>query len=141
MTEIVDDKKQIGLTAAGNVALGVLMDADLFATETDAYRFAIAYSLAKGEDPSNAPEGGYQTKFNAAGGLDVYGEIRDLITILRPEQKDRPYATSERLAELGLVALASRINAHDSLASVISEIFADPDTNTDTDSDEIEVEI
>jgi len=134
MAEPVDDKKQIGLTAAGNVALAVLMDAELFATETDAYKFAIAYSLAKGDDPSNAPEGGYQTKFNAAGGLDVYGEIRDLISILRPEQKDRPYATSERLAELGLVAVAGRINAHDSLASVISEIFA----NQEMDSDEVD---
>lgn len=116
-----EDKRQIGLTPAGNAALAHLMDSGLFAQETDAYRFAIAYSLAKGWNVSDAPEGGYQTKFNAAGGLDVYQEIRDLISMLRPEYGERPYASAERLAELGVTDLARRFSANESMADILGE--------------------
>lgn len=121
----VSDKKQIGLTRAGSEALAELMGAGLFASETDAYRVGISYALAKGMDPSGAPEGGYQTKFNAAGGLDVYSEIRDLVTILRPQDADRPYTTAERLAELGITALATRVAEHESFAEILSEFAED----------------
>jgi hypothetical protein len=124
MAESVSDKKQIGLTATGSVALDQLMEAELFATETDAYRIGIAYALAKGLDPTGAPDGGYQTKFNAAGGLDTYQEIRDLISILRPQDAGRPYATAERLAELGITALAERTAAHESMADILNEFEA-----------------
>ena len=40
-----------------------------FATETDAYKFGISYAIAAGLDPDEAPPGGYNTKFNAGGGL------------------------------------------------------------------------
>jgi hypothetical protein len=121
MADSVNDKKQIGLTSAGSGALEQLMDAGLFATETDAYKVGITYALAKGLNPSDAPESGYQTKFNAAGGLDTYQEIRDLIAILRPDDAGRPYATAERLAELGITALAERIAAHESLSDILAE--------------------
>lgn len=121
MPEPTSDKKQIGLTAAGSMALEQLMSAELFASETDAYKFAIAYSLAKGYGPDQAPEGGYQTKFNAAGGLDVYQEIRDLIAFLRPGDASHPYATAERLAEVGVTELAARVAAHESMADVLEE--------------------
>ncbi len=126
--KVAADKKQIGLTPAGNAALAQLMDAELFATETDAYKVGIAYSLGKGLDPDEAPESGYQTKFNAAGGLDVYQEIRDVIGILRPRDADRPYATAERLAELGVTALAERIAAHESLADILAGFEPDQDS-------------
>ena len=121
MPEPTSDKKQIGLTPAGGIALDQLMSAGLFASETDAYKVAIAYSLAKGYEPSQAPDGGYQTKFNAAGGLDVYQEIRDLIAILRPQDALHPYATAERLAEIGVTELASRVAAHESVADILAE--------------------
>lgn len=114
------DKKQIGLTKVGNEALAILMDAALFATETDAYKVAIAYALAQGLEPASAPDGGYQTKFNAAGGLDVYGEIRDLVVALRPDDADHPYLTAERLAELGISELANRIAAHENMAQILA---------------------
>ena len=121
MADGVGDKKQIGLTNSGNDALAQLMEAGLFATETDAYKVGIAYALAKGLDPDSAPDRGYQTKFNAAGGLDVYQEIRDLIAILRPEDASRPYSTAEKLAELGVTEMAGRIAAHESMAEVLAE--------------------
>jgi hypothetical protein len=125
MPEPTSDKKQIGLTPAGSIALEQLMSAGLFATETDAYKVAIAYSLARDYDPRTAPEGGYQTKFNAAGGLDVYQEIRDLIAILRPQDASHPYATAERLAEIGVTELAARVAAHETVADILAEFAAD----------------
>lgn len=121
------DKKQIGLTPDGAAALAELMEAGLFSTETDAYRCGIAYALGMGLPPDSAPDGGYQTKFNAAGGLDTYQEIRDLIAVLRPEDADRPYATAEKLAELGITAMAARVAAHESLSDVLAELDAPSD--------------
>lgn len=122
----LSEKKQIGLTAAGNLALEQLMLAGLFATETDAYKVGITYALAKECDPSMAPERGYQTKFNAAGGLDLYGQISELITVLRPADAAHPYATAERLAEIGISEIVSRIESHESLADILEE-FVQPD--------------
>lgn len=126
MGESLSDKKQIGLTPAGNAALTELMEAGLFEAESDAYRVSIAYALAKGFDPNDAPESGYQTKFNAAGGLDTAQDIRDLVAILRPQDARRPYAVAERLAELGITDLARRIAAHEPLAEILSEFDAAP---------------
>ena len=82
MAQLGEDKRQIGLTSAGQTALEVLMADGRFATETDAYKFGISYAIAAGLDPDEAPPGGYNTKFNAGGGLDIDGVIRDLIDVL-----------------------------------------------------------
>ena len=95
MAETVEDKRQIGLTLAGSEALGKLMEEGLFDSESDAYKLAIAYALAKGVHPDAAPSGGYQTKFNAAGGIDIDGQVRDLISVLLPDCSERPYAAAE----------------------------------------------
>src|SRR5690242_20572478 len=116
------DKKQIGLTREGGEALDELMDAKLFSSEMDAYRCGIGYALGMNLDVEAAPDGGYQTKFNAAGGLDTYQEIRDLIATLRPNDADRPYATAEKLAELGITEMAARVAAHESLSDVLAEL-------------------
>lgn len=122
MSSAPEDKKQIGLTLAGSEALSSLMDARIVATESDAYRVGIAYALGARMDPELAPKGGYQTKFNAAGGIDIDGQIRELIAILLPKCSERPYAAAERLAELGISALARRIAEQDNLADVFLEI-------------------
>jgi hypothetical protein len=123
------DKKQIGLTVDGGAALAELMEAKLFNTEMDAYRCGITYALGMGLDPESAPDGGYQTKFNAAGGLDTYQEIRDLIVVLRPNEADRPYATAERLAELGITEMATRVAAHENLSEVLADLDVTPDVD------------
>lgn len=125
-TEKSKDKLQIGLTTVGSSALEQVMTDGLFGTESDAYKFAIAFALGSGIDPSNAADGGYQTKFNAAGGLDRDGTVRDLIAIVRPHDANRPYATAERLAEAGLIELARRLGAHESLADILEDITSDP---------------
>ena len=130
------DKKQIGLTSAGGDALQELIDAKLFATETDAYRFGISYALAKGLDPQDSPEGGYTTKFNAAGGVEQYGDVKSLISILRHEDQAHPYSTAERLAELGITNLAQRLRSHETMASILEEF--EPD-KSETAQDDIEI--
>lgn len=116
------DKKQIGLTLAGSRALARLTAEGLFAIEGDAYKFGIAYAVAMGIDPADAPDSGYGTKFNATGGLDREGLVRDLLSVLNIGDPARPYATAERLAEVGVTALVKRIEAHESLAEILQEI-------------------
>lgn len=121
------DKKQIGLTLAGNKALARLMAEGLFAIEGDAYKFGIAYAVATGIDPDAAPDSGYGTKFNTTGGIDREGLVRDLLSVLNIGDTTRPYATAERLAEVGLTALARRIEAHESLAEILQELEMESD--------------
>lgn len=119
---VADDKKQIGLTLAGSKALARLMAEGLFTIEGDAYKFGIAYAVATGIDPDDAPDSGYATKFNATGGLDREGLVRDLLSVLNVGDATRPYATAERLAEVGLTALVKRIEAHESLAEILQAL-------------------
>jgi hypothetical protein len=124
MAQLGEDKRQIGLTPAGQTALEVMMADGRFATETDAYKFGISYAIAAGLDPENAPLGGYNTKFNASGGLDIGGVIRDLIEVLEVGDPKRPYATAEKLAELGVTEVARRLEGNESLADVMENISA-----------------
>jgi hypothetical protein len=120
-----DDKKQIGLTAVGQSSLEIMMAEGRFATETDAYRFAISYAIAADLDLDEAPQGGYATKFNALGGVDLGNGIRDLLEILQIGDPQRPYATAERLAELGVTELARRLQGNESLSDIMVGITRD----------------
>lgn len=121
MAQLGEDKRQIGLTRAGQTALEVMMADGRFATETDAYKFGISYAIAAGLEPDEAPPGGYNTKFNAGGGLDIDGVIRDLIGVLAIGDPMRPYATAEKLAELGVRAVAKRLEGSESLADIMAD--------------------
>jgi hypothetical protein len=122
MAQLGEDKRQIGLTSAGQTALEVLMTDGRFAEQTDAYKFGISYAIAAGLDPDEAPTGGYNTKFNAGGGLDIDGVIRDLIDVLAVGDPSRPYATAEKLAELGVTAIARRLEGNESLADIMLDV-------------------
>jgi hypothetical protein len=117
-----DDKVQIGLTRGGDDALDQIMALGLFASEGDAYRFAVAYALGRGITPAEGSGGGFGTKFHASGGLDRDGNLRQLVTLLKPEHSTRPYATAERLADAGLRELAQRLLAHETLTDMLSEL-------------------
>jgi hypothetical protein len=124
MAQLGEDKRQIGLTAAGQTAIEVVMAGGLFATETDAYKFGISYAIAAELDPDDAPTGGYTTKYNASGGIDIDGVIRDLIDVLAVGDPGRPYATAEKLAELGVTAVARRLEGSESLADIMADVSA-----------------
>ena len=124
---MADDKSQIGLTAEGSAALSLLIEQGLFGSEGDGYKFGVAYALGSGltADPSAK---GYTTKFNAAGGLDRDGSLREIVPLLSGDGAERPYATAERLADAGLRDLARRIAQRESLSEILSELTADGGT-------------
>jgi hypothetical protein len=120
-----EDKQQIGLTPVGDEAIKVLAPDGrdgLFASQTDAYRFAISYAIAAGLDPADAPQGGYSTKFNALGTLESGTSIRDLIDILGIGEPSRPFVTAEKLAELAVREIVRRLEGNESLADIIAEV-------------------
>jgi hypothetical protein len=117
-----EDKKQIGLTVTGQAALQVLMADGRFATEYDAYRFCISYAIAANLKLDDAPQGGYGTKFNASGGVDIGSGIRDLLDVLSIGDPNRPYATAEKLAEMGVTEVARRLEGSENLADIMSDV-------------------
>lgn len=120
-----EDKKQVGLTSAGQASLEVVMAEGRFATESDAYRFGISYAIAADLDIEQAPQGGYATKFNAAGGIDLGNGIRDLLDVLGIGDPQRPYATAEKLAEIGITDIARRLQGSESLADIMISVSSD----------------
>lgn len=125
-----EDKKQIGLTPAGQASLELVMAEGRFATDTDAYRIGITYAIAADLDLEDAPPGGYVTKFNAAGGLDIGNGIRDLLEILEVGDTQRPYATAEKLAELGVTDIARRLQGNESLADIMVSVAGSGETSS-----------
>jgi hypothetical protein len=123
MVQLGEDKRQIGLTPVGQASIELIYtDNELFASETDAYKFGVTYAIAVGLDPDDAPAGGYNTKFNAIGTLDVDGVLREILDVLAIGDPARPYATAEKLAELGLTAIAERLAGNETLADIIADV-------------------
>ncbi|MGX1769500.1 hypothetical protein ACWIE7_14520 [Dietzia sp. NPDC055343] len=117
-----DDKQQIGLTEEANQAIARIAASDFAGSQQDAYRFAIAYAIGAGLDLADAPKGGYVTKFSALGTLEAGRSIRDLLEILSLGDPSRPFATAERLAEVGVREIARRLDGNETLADLLAEV-------------------
>lgn len=125
-----EDKQQVGLTPEGEEAIQVLISNGRFASQTDAYRFAISYAIAADLDLADAPRGGYTTKLSALGTLESGSSIRDLIEILGIGDTNRPFATAEKLAELGVREIARRLEGNESLADILSDVSVTADAQS-----------
>ena len=121
MAKAAEDKQQIGLTPEADEALKELTT-KYFASQTDAYRFAISYAIAAGLDPTAAPRSGYITKYNALGTLESGSSLRDMLEILEVGEPGRPFATAEKLAELGVREISRRLEGSDSFAEILVSI-------------------
>ena len=119
-----DDKQQIGLTPEANDAIAQIAGDHFGGSQQDAYRFAIAYAIGANLDLDDAPQGGYVTKFNALGTLETGTSIRDLLEILQIGDSARPFATAEKLAELGVRDMARRLDGNETLADLLDEVTA-----------------
>ena len=97
----------VGLTPAGSEALAKVIATKWFATEMDAYKVAIAVAL-RSEINVDQPLVGATTKFNI-GSLDPDGRLVALIESVLGSQAGDPGALAERLADQGLVILATRL--------------------------------
>lgn len=119
-----DDKQQIGLTPEANDSIAQIAADHFGGSQQDAYRFAIAYAIGADLDLDDAPQGGYTTKFNALGTLESGTSIRDLLEILQIGDPARPFATAEKLAELGVRDIARRLEGNETLADLLDEVAA-----------------
>src|SRR4051812_47958133 len=88
-----DDKQQIGLTPETDELIREIAAAHFGGSQQDAYRLAISYAIAADLDLAEAPQSGYQTKFNALGTLESGTSLRDLLEILNVGDPNRPFAT------------------------------------------------
>ncbi|WP_456847566.1 hypothetical protein [Cellulomonas sp. P5_C6] len=116
------DKSQIGLTPAADEYLKAISNEHFGGSQRDAYLFAIAYAVGAGLDLEEAPAGGFVTKFNALGTLESGSSLRDLLAILDVGEASRPFATAERLAELGVKAIAQRLAGSETLADILESV-------------------
>jgi hypothetical protein len=115
-----DDKKQIGLTPEANEAIAKIAKDHFGGNQQDAYRFAISYAIGAGLNLENAPAGGYTTKYHAEA-VESGMSLRDLFQILEIGDPDRPFATAEKLAELGVRDMARRLNGNETLADLLGD--------------------
>ncbi len=116
-----DDKQQIGLTPEANDSIAAIAAEHFGGSQQDAYRFAIAYAIGARLNLDDAPQGGYITKFNALGTLETGTSIRDLLEILQIGDPGRPFATAEKLAELGIRDMARRLAGNETLADLLNQ--------------------
>lgn len=116
-----DDKKQIGLTQEANEAIAKIASDYFGGNQQDAYRFAISYAMGAGLDLADAPTGGYVTKYHAEA-VESGTALRDLLQILEIGDSARPFATIERLAELGVRELARRLDANETISDILQDI-------------------
>ncbi|OJY42339.1 hypothetical protein [Pseudonocardia sp. 73-21] len=121
MTKAQDDKQQVGLTPEANEMIKSIAFKHFDGSEQDAYRFAIAYAVGAEFDPADAP-GGQVTKFSALGTLESNGSIRDLLGILGVGDINRPFATAEKLAELGVRDIAKRLDENETLGEIAASV-------------------
>ena len=116
------DKTQIGLSAEGNSHIKHLQqEFELFDDEQDAYRFAIAYAVAKNFGESDLPEVTDRKNKFGTGSIDKDGKIRDLIKIYMPDHSLRPYAMAEILAEIGLFHLHAALDKGKTLNEILED--------------------
>ena len=115
-----DDKKQIGLTPEANDAIAKIATVHFGGNQQDAYRFAISYAIGAGPDPDDAPAGGYTTKYHAEA-VESGTSLREVFQILGIGDPGRPFATAEKLAELGVRDMARRLDGNETFADLLSD--------------------
>lgn len=119
-----EDKKQIGLTPQANEEIARIADEYFGGNQQDAYRFAISYAVGAGLDPNDAPSGGYTTKYHAEA-VESGTSLRDMFQILNIGDQSRPFATAEKLAELGVVEMARRLAGNETMADILGKTLDD----------------
>lgn len=125
-TETKNDKSQVGLSIDGNDHIEHLTKVHKwFDNGIDAYRVAVAVALARGMQESDLKMPKQRTTKYGVGSLDESGKLREMIITLRPELRDRPYAHSEWLAELGLSIIRNELE----MGKYLIEIIASADSN------------
>lgn len=97
----------VGVTEAGASALVRIMETGFFGTEMDAYKVAVALALRAGVRADESVTG-VTTKWNI-GSLDPDGLLADLVDVLDRGGTGDPIDRAQRLADIGLSMLVTRL--------------------------------
>lgn len=120
------DKTQVGLSIDANDNLAHLTDVfQWFKDGSEAYKVAVAVALARSMKESDLVDPKPRKTKYGVGSLDESGKMRDMISTLRPELADRPYAHSEWLAEIGLSILRVELEQ----GRLLYEVLTNKDMN------------
>lgn len=104
MTDEVD-RTTVGASAQGRHVMKWLKEEEIFPTEMDAYRFAIALGISLGRRTSLV---GRQTSFNV-GSFDADGAVAALVQCMISAETGQAYRAAEELAETGFAQMAKAI--------------------------------
>jgi len=104
---MAEDKKTIGLTDANKKVMDQLVERAGFKRDMDAAKFAFAFAVEQGSEPSAIE--GTGTIWNV-GTLDEGGDLKALIQNLYP-QAQFPYRALESLMNTGFRLLASEMSS------------------------------
>lgn len=126
--EITSDKTQVALSLEGNDHVANLVDNyRWFKDGLDAYRTGVALALARNKSETDLPPvTNKKTKYSVSS-LDPDGRLRDLIVTFRPELDQKPYSSSEWLAEIGLSIIREELDS----GKLLSEILLGADNVSD----------
>jgi len=108
---MAEDKKTIGLTEANKTLMDQLVEAAGFGSNMDAAKFAFAFAVSRGCEPSQVEGAG---TIWAAGNFDEGGDLKAVIENLFPNV-DTPYRTLESLMNIGFTLLASEMKKNPGL--------------------------
>ena len=118
------DKQQIGLTQTGNDVIEPIAKEYFGGSQKEAYLFAISFAIGADLDIVSAPQGGYTTKYNGIGTIDPTGSVRKLLEILNIGERDRPLATMEKLADIGIRDIARRLSGNETMAEIMANVVS-----------------
>lgn len=125
-----DGRKTVGVTNQGDQNLDALMQTGWFPSEIAAYLLAITTSLSWQLSASRKPLTKTKTKFNV-GSLDGDGRLRDIVTLMGGDAVGDPYEYAERLADIGLQFLKTRIvDQNQMLSEAIDPELAETSADT-----------
>jgi hypothetical protein len=93
----------VGLTSEGSLALKKIMSSNWFLDEKDAFKFAVAFAIARDLDETQEPAGSFTTIWNR-GTLDPDDQLGSLVALLRAP-KDL-WDSVRRLGDAGLRTMA-----------------------------------
>lgn len=101
------DPAQIGIGEVAHYKLEKLYADNLFPEMRSAYKFAVAYALARGARPGKL-ESARKNVFSVST-IDADGLLKLAIETLYPVGEESPYRIAERLADWGITEITRQI--------------------------------
>jgi hypothetical protein len=98
-----EDVNTVGISLEAHRLLEQMKNDGVFKEMADGYRLGVALAISRGQVGTEEVKG--RRTFLSHASLDPQGLMRDMISELFPEARDRPYAFLQRLAEYGVMEM------------------------------------